>query len=471
MLSKKELAVIFSLYLVLRLPWIFMVPMVEAPDEFAHFWVLKFLAEHMRLPTLQDVADGLPSAVYGTIPQLGYIPHVVCVKLLPFFDITIACRFGSLVMGLIMIWAAWRIGYELFPRSRLFALSVPFVILFHPQIVFVHAYANSDSTTMCLASIILLLIIKMLKQGLSWKQSSIVGVLAGWLALSKYSGTAIFGAIGFGILTAAWIHSCSILTTLLCLLCIGGAILLVSGWWFYNSWLTLDGDFMGTKTMRYIWASQHDKPQDFYMTPWQVIKQVRWWRMTIYSYWAMFGYMTRYILRPLYFGYIGFMILAAVGGVKMLVLSFRKEQSGASESAAAVSEAEVAAEARVEAEAEARVAAEAEARVAAESSQVVVSSRQKYVMPAVWLTITACFVANLLAMVWASTVNLGGPQGRYLMTSEIPIAALIVGGIYGCGGEKLRNRLVVAFLVFNAIVYFYCVCMLFPIYGFRLKTY
>lgn len=432
MLSKKELLTIVAIYLVVRLPWIFMVPMVEAPDEFAHFWVLKFLAEHMRLPNLQDVADGLPSAVYGTIPQLGYIPHVICVRLLPFFDITIACRFGSLVMGLIMLWAAWRIGFELFPRSRKFALSVPYIVLFHPQIVFVHAYANSDSTTMCLASIILLLVIKMVKNGLNWKTSSLIGVLSGWLALSKYSGTAIFGSIGFGMLAAAWIHSASILTTALCFLCFGAGLALTSGWWFYNSWRTLNGDIMGTKTMRYIWASQHDKPQDFYMTPWQVVKQLAWWRMTIFSYWAMFGYMTRYIIRPLYFGYLGFMLLASVGGAKMLVLwlrSFWKERL-------------------------------------TNSAQ----ERQKFVMPAVWLTVAVCFLANLAAMIWASTVNLGGPQGRYLMTSEIPIAALIAGGLYRCH-DKLRDRLIIAFVVFNAIVYLYSVCMLLPIYGFRLKTY
>lgn len=463
MLSKKELLTIFALYLIVRIPWIFMVPMVEAPDEFAHFWVLKFLTEHMRLPNLQDVADGLPSAVYGTVPQLGYMPHVICVRLLPFFDITIACRFGSLAMGLVMMWAAWRIGYELFPRSRLFALSVPYIILFHPQIVFVHAYANNDSTTMCLASIILLLVIKMVKNGLSWKLSSLVGILAGWLALSKYSGTAIFGAIGLGMLAAAWIHSASVFTTLLCFTCVAAGLAMLSGWWFYNSWRTLDGDIMGTKTMRYIWASQHDKPQDFYMTPWQVIKQVAWWRMTIYSYWAMFGYMTRYIWRPLYFGYLGFMLLAVLGGAKILYMSLmslirkeHKETSADSEAETPVPEAK---------------SADAEAASADHtSSKVIQPHKQKYVMPAVWLTVAVCFLANLAAMVWASTVNLGGPQGRYLMTSEIPIAALIAGGLYRCH-EKLRDRLILAFIVFNVIVYIYSVCMLLPTYGFRLKTY
>lgn len=446
MLSKKELLIIFALYLVLRLPWIFMIPMVEAPDEFAHFWVLKFLVEQMRLPTLQDVADGLPSAVYGTLPQLGYIPHVLWVKLLPFFDITIACRFGSLFAGLLMMWAAYRIGYELFPRSRVFALSVPLMILFHPQIVFVHSYANNDSTTMCLASFILLLSIRMVRLGPEWKTSLLVGALSGWLALSKYSGIAIFASIAIGLVAGAWIHSCSIFSTLTCLACVGGSMALLSGWWFLNSWRSLDGDVLGTKTMRYIWASAHDRPQDFYMTPWQVMKQKSWWTMTIFSYWAMFGYMTKYIWRPLYYGYIGFMILSAVGGVKLLVSFLLKKPLDAPQDLSSDSE----------------IAFTAEPESA--------SSRQKYIMPAVWLAVVACFVANLAAMIWASTVNLGGPQGRYLMTSEIPIAALIAGGLYRCH-TRLRDRLVIAFVVFNAIVYIYSVCLLLPQYGFRLKTY
>lgn len=63
-------------FVAVRLPWIFMVPMQEAPDEYAHYWVIKFLREHWRLPSAVEVHAGGPSAVYGSLPQLGYLPHV-----------------------------------------------------------------------------------------------------------------------------------------------------------------------------------------------------------------------------------------------------------------------------------------------------------------------------------------------------------------------------------------------------------
>ncbi|HNB25239.1 MAG TPA: hypothetical protein PKZ32_22650, partial [Candidatus Melainabacteria bacterium] len=92
-------------YLMFRLPWLFMLPMVEAPDEFAHHWVIKFLTEHHRLPMAKEVFDGGASAVYGSLPQMGYIPHVLISSLFPIESIALTERLGSLFMGAWMMLA------------------------------------------------------------------------------------------------------------------------------------------------------------------------------------------------------------------------------------------------------------------------------------------------------------------------------------------------------------------------------
>jgi hypothetical protein len=66
-------------------------------------------------------------------------------------------------------------------------------------------------------------------------------------------------------------------------------------------------------------------------------------------------------------------------------------------------------------------------------------------------------------MIWASVYNYGGPQGRYLITSEIPIQALIIGGMSLFG--KKSKWLIIAFLAFNALVCIGSWIYLFRLYG------
>ena len=69
----KVIFILLAIYFAVRLPWLYLVPMVEAPDEFSHFWVLKFMAEHCRLPEASEIFQGGPSAVYGSYPPMGYL--------------------------------------------------------------------------------------------------------------------------------------------------------------------------------------------------------------------------------------------------------------------------------------------------------------------------------------------------------------------------------------------------------------
>jgi hypothetical protein len=73
-------------------------------------------------------------------------------------------------------------------------------------------------------------------------------------------------------------------------------------------------------------------------------------------------------------------------------------------------------------------------------------------------------------MILASTGNVGGPQGRYLFTSEVPFLALIVLGL-SLTGDLWGKRLLYSLLAFNLIVYIWSWAMLFPIYGFRWKSF
>lgn len=84
---------------------------------------------------------------------------------------------------------------------------------------------------------------------------------------------------------------------------------------------------------------------------------------------------------------------------------------------------------------------------------------------------TVCLVANILAMIYASTVNLGGGQGRYLFPSEIPIMSILVAGLTSLKAPWSKT-LLLSLLIFNIAVAIGATVYLFPLYGFNLaRTY
>ncbi|HEY9792404.1 MAG TPA: hypothetical protein V6D22_18525 [Candidatus Obscuribacterales bacterium] len=414
----RDLLFLCFAFVFVRLPFMFTVPMVEAPDEFAHYWVIRFIKEHWRLPSATEVAAGSASAVYGSLPQLGYLPHLAVSALsspqtLPLYE-----RFGSLLGGLVLLYSAYHIGKELFPNKRLLQMALPAVLIFHPQLAFLHAYANNDSTSSALSGVLLLLTLRSIRRGITVQRSLLVGLLLGWLALSKYSGLAVVPAVAFGLIAAAAMERTPLPRLMAAVTACIGACAVTCGWWFVRNVHEFAGDMLGTKTMFTSWALTFHKDLHYYEPPSHIIKSLRWWRMMFYSYWAMFGYMTKYIWRPAYLTYVGYLI-ASVAGLLLTVVQPGRLRS-------------------------------------ATTARSIVG----------WCCMALTIVANLCAMIWASTGNLGGPQGRYLFTSEVPIAALMLLGLYKLGG-KHGSKVVFSFVVFNMAVCFGSLVMLCRLYGFH----
>lgn len=416
-------------YLMFRLPWLFMLPMVEAPDEFAHHWVIKFLTEHHRLPMAKEVFDGGASAVYGSLPQMGYIPHVFISSLFPIESIALTERLGSLFMGAWMMLAAYYIGKLLFPKSLIAALALPAAIILHPQLVFIHSYANCDSTSSALASIILWLSFESLSSGLRFNRTMIIGALSGWVAISKYAGLAILPVVAIPLIASIFLNGTSLLAGLASFVAAGVLAVVVSAWWFYQNNTQYPGDFSGTQTMFKSWAVANHKPLSYYLPASHIIKDHKWWRLTMFSYWSLFGYMTRYIWRPVYWIYGFYMLLATVAPLTQVALATMR-------------------------------------------SKLAVKGKGKPLI--MWFSLALCLTINIALMIAASTKNLGGPQGRYLITSEIPIMALIIGGLMQCGAQtksigrwklSVGEIAVLSFLLFNAAVTIGSWIHLFRLYG------
>jgi hypothetical protein len=412
----RSLLLLLLLCALTRLAWIFILPSAEAPDENTHLWVINFLRENFRLPTGAEVLAGGPAAVYGSLPQLGYLPHVLVTMLVPDQLVPLYARFGSLLSGLVTVWAGFKIAAELFAGQRLLTLALPLLLTFHPQLVFVHSYSNNDATASAVASVLIYLLVKMVNSGLSIRLAFAAGILATWLALSKYSGWTVLPAAGCAFVFATVIHRPDWRVTLTCFALPAAVFLTTVGGWLWRNSHEFSGDLLGTKTMYHTWAVAFNKQLVYHISPWQILGSKRWWRFFYFSYWAMFGYTSRSIWRPLYFVFLGFHSVALYGWLK-LALRSRGERTD-------------------------------QRRLA------------------VWLLLALCLIFNLAGMVYASTENLGGPQGRYLFVSEVPVFALSLQGL-SAAGPKAGRKLVIGLVAFTALVCLGAWIMLFRIYGFH----
>ncbi|MFX5522664.1 hypothetical protein ABTD78_25650, partial [Acinetobacter baumannii] len=63
---------------------------------------------------------------------------------------------------------------------------------------------------------------------------------------------------------------------------------------------------------------------------------------------------------------------------------------------------------------------------------------------AIYAMFALSVIANLSAMIWSSSLNLGGAQGRYLFGCEVPIIALTISGLLCL--KKFGGKLVVSFV-------------------------
>jgi 4-amino-4-deoxy-L-arabinose transferase-like glycosyltransferase len=411
MKSIKELFLIVFLALLIRIPWMFLVPHIEAPDENTHFWVIKFIVSNLRLPDYHAVMSVGPEAVYGSIPQLGYLPHILFLKVISGF-VTVqqwlyAARLGSVLMGLIVVIAAYYIGQILFAPNRFAALALPLMVTFHPQFVFVTSYINNDATAAALSAVILLLLINALKTGLNRANMIYLSIGCSWLILSKYSGYCVLITTFIILLLVVYLHRNKLKEQFILLGCMALIILFLTSWWFIRNYFQFGGDITGVKTMHSIWTLTYHRYLQSFASPIGVVLSTRFWRMLFFSFWGWFGYMTRDLPRLIYYGYLIFVILAS--------LCFIRE-----------------------------------------------NFKHKISQP--WLVLIVCFAINLAVCVYGTYSGVAGPQGRYLFPSEIPIMAMLIAGLGACQNNWSRGFLIVL-VAFNVLAYCYSSFFLYRLYS------
>lgn len=367
---------LYILYFALRFIWLFTLPVTEAPDEANHLWVVRFLFDYMRLPNHEEVfAAGTP-AVYGSLAQFGYLPHLLIAKFLPASMLEITARLGSIFIGAGTLWAAIQIGKELFADKPFYRIALPLLIVVHPQLVFVNSYTNPDSTTITLASLIFFLLVVAIKRGLTTKSSLVIGLLLGWIALAKQTGLVLIPAVFAGMVAALWLHSATLATSATCLVLALAGMTGISLWWFIRNFYEFGGDVFGSKTMYQTWSTILPRENGVIVHPWPLVTSHKWWRYVWFDFWGLFGYMNRYLWKPVYFIYLGIAAASIYGWLPKKELA-KKDRADS----------------------------------------------------IIWLLFVVCVLLHLGSMLYVTITNVSGPHGRYLFPSIIPVFALLLAGL------------------------------------------
>ncbi len=411
----KLLSALFAAFLMVRLVFIFTIPFTDAPDENLHHWMIAFLRDHLRLPSAPEVSGGGVISVYGSLPPLGYVPHVFLGLLAQSANLFLVERFGGLLCGIVLLVAAYALGHEIFRDNKLCAIALPMLVVFHPQLAFVHAYANNDATAAALSAVAFYLAVRAVRRGIAFAPCIAIGVLTSWLILCKYSALAVMPSIALLLMAAAYLHKQRPQKVLLALAISAGIAVALSSWWFIRNAHEFPGDIFGTKSLYQTWSSRYHMQKHTWM-------QLSFWRFLYFSYWGLFSYMTKYMWRPIYLQYTAILICGLLGLVRAMLGGWKRQLSALKPS---------------------------------ENQDLVI-----------WFSFGLAVFSSIVLTVCGAANGVSGPQGRYLFPSEVPFLSLLLAGLFSLS-QRWGKRVIALFVGFNAAVCLGVLVWFIHMYGFH----
>ncbi|GAP63968.1 hypothetical protein ARMA_2391 [Ardenticatena maritima] len=304
-------------------------PFFEKPDESEHFYFALHLAREQRLPVQSAASKSTPWKQEASQPPLYHWlaslvlwplrdeipydalaenPHAAIGQPLapdnknaflhpPTTELPAAFVWGvhlarwlSVVMGVLTVWATWRMARLLLPTMPETALFIAAWLAALPQFLFISSAVSNDATVTALATLCLWMLLRAIRfQGLAWGETLLLGVLAGALALAKLNGLFFLVVAAPVLLLLEWRGKPAPhrVRPLVVLVAIGVGVLIIAGWWYWRNW-TLYGDPTGVSAMLEI-VGRYSKPRSFSFMLW-AFSGLR------FSFWGVFGWFN--ILAP-----------------------------------------------------------------------------------------------------------------------------------------------------------------------------
>ncbi len=197
-LSKAALALLLLLTITRGIVYVLVIPPWQTPDEPAHFGYVRFIAQNRRLPLFEIIPvdeeavtsmahfdfwtlryhalrpvfldDSQELRIAARHPPLYYVLGTLLLMPLMGEDVIrqlYVLRLASVVMAALTVLVAFCTAKMLFPGDNTLPLTVSAFIAFLPMHSFMSASVNNDSLAQLVASLLIYLLIKLFRDGMS----------------------------------------------------------------------------------------------------------------------------------------------------------------------------------------------------------------------------------------------------------------------------------------------------------------
>ena len=313
------IAVITLLFVILGVVYSLATPIFEASDELWHYPVVKHIADGRGLPVQKPGVEALwqqegsqPPAYYALaalvtawidtddLSEVRWLNPLANTgkplaagnknlvihtegEAFPWRGSALAVhlvRFLSVLLGACVVYLTYSLALEVSPQRSDLALAAAALVAFNPMFLFISGSVNNDNLIVPLATLILCLVVRTLRQGwLSNGRAVLLGLLLGLAALTKLSGLALLPlTAAVLVVVAARRRASGALFRWGALIAV--PVLVVAGWWYLRNW-QLYGDPTGFNAMLDI-AGRRPEPFTFQ----RLKSEFQGFRL---SYWGVFG--------------------------------------------------------------------------------------------------------------------------------------------------------------------------------------
>jgi 4-amino-4-deoxy-L-arabinose transferase-like glycosyltransferase len=326
--KRVALAALIVAYLALALGYSLADPLYESTDELRHVRYVRHIATYGNLPVQRSGAPRAQShhpPLYYALGALvsGWVPVEQDVYYqptenpfwayrywevsndnknqyihgpdedFPFQGIVLVVyllRWMTVLIGAGVVWLTYQIGLEVFHHQPALALGAAALVAFNPQFLYLSGAVSNDTPAALCGAAVLLVCVRVVRQGPSLRRDVMLGILMGLSFLTKLHLVALLAPVAVAYLLAAW-PSRDWRAALRAALVIFGLAALLSGWWFLRNW-RLYGDPTGMSMLNQLWAGRSAEGN------WWVIGQK--WPYLWSSLWGRFGYGQVPLPQPIY---------------------------------------------------------------------------------------------------------------------------------------------------------------------------
>ncbi len=232
MSDKRLFLIILVVYLLLATAVSVIVPLGEAPDEADHYAYARYIALNRALPRGPEVTQGKHPPLYHGLAALagGWTgmglflqpnPDVLPIRedgpanffihgdteAFPWRDGPLAfhlARLLSVLLGAVTLWATWRIGAAAFPDRQEIGLLAAAFLAGLPSFLYISGAMNNDNAAGAFGALAVLLMVRMLQKGLSWRRTLLLGLVFGLGFLSKVGTLSLWPLMALVALGALW---------------------------------------------------------------------------------------------------------------------------------------------------------------------------------------------------------------------------------------------------------------------------